>query len=207
MIEHERAREVILGARDVPVIVNLGAYHGEDDKEFALTGRPFQHIMVEADPANAVLIRSRLPGRTVLTAAIAEVSGELIFWRSHDSRDGATGSGSILRPTGHLKHFPTISFGELIIVPTLSLDDMFDSLSLTRIDLLWVDIQGAEAQMIRGGQKALRHTRYLMIEAEEVEFYEGQVLKPDLLGMLPHWDVVQDFGFNVFLVNREQNDD
>jgi hypothetical protein len=44
----------------------------------------------------------------------------------------------------------------------------------------------------------------MMIEAEpEVELYEGQALKPELLAMLPDWKVLQDFGYNVLLWNTK----
>ena len=79
------------------------------------------------------------------------------------------------------------------------------SKSLTRlrskIDLLWCDIQGAENLMIAGGQKALQHTRYLVMEAGTVELYEGESLRPELISMLPGWKVLREFEDNVVMQN------
>ena len=57
--------------------------------------------------------------------------------------------------------------------------------------------------MIAGGAETLKRTRFIMIEAEEVEMYEGQALKPELLVLLPDFEVVEDFGYNVLLKRRE----
>lgn len=179
-----------------PVIVELGAYHGEDFE--GLLGKEMLHIMVEPDLANYVHIRNR-GKRRLYRCAIGEKSGFRTFYRS----DGDHGSGSILRPTGHLKHFPHIHFNDSVTVPCCALDDIFSGDKLSQIDLLWVDIQGAEAEMIRGGSYALSRTRYLFMEAEEVEFYDGQVLRPELLKMLPDWTLVETFDYNVLLRNEK----
>ncbi len=70
------------------------------------------------------------------------------------------------------------------------------------VDLLWVDIQGAERDMIAGGQRTLKNTRYLFIEAEEQQFYEGQAVRPELLAMLPGWEVIGEFDYNLLLRNQ-----
>jgi hypothetical protein len=60
--------------------------------------------------------------------------------------------------------------------------------------------------MIAGGRETLKRTRFMMIEAEpEVELYEGQALKPELIAMLPEWEIVKDFGYNLLMANREFN--
>ena len=88
------------------------------------------------------------------------------------------------------------------MVETLTLDSIFGQERLKKIDLLWVDIQGAERNMIAGGQKALSHTRYVFMEAETVELYEGEALKADLIAALPGWTLLADFGSNILLRNE-----
>ncbi len=55
--------------------------------------------------------------------------------------------------------------------------------------------------MICGGKRALLRTRYLFMEVEGVEMYQGQALREDLLNMLPGWRLIEDFGQNVLLLN------
>lgn len=179
-----------------PVIVELGAYHGEDFE--GLLGKEMKHVMIEPDPENYDRIR-RFGRRRLIRCAIGAVNGIRRFHRS----SGDHGSGSLLRPTGHLKHFPQITFDNSLNVPVCTLDALFSGEMILHADLLWVDIQGAEAEMIRGGSYALSRTRYLFMEAEEVEFYEGQVLRPELLKMLPDWTLVETFDYNVLLRNEK----
>lgn len=203
------AIEQILRPAANPVIVELGAYCGEDGPIFETLINPDEHllhIMVEPDHRNQDVIaqnesRPLGPNRRLIRGAIASQSGRRHFRLSHDSRDGAKGSGSILEPTGHLKHFPTIAFEESVIVQCFTLDEIFDAEGLEKIDLLWVDIQGAEREMIMGGKEALARTRFCFMEAEEVEMYSGQALKPELIALLDGWTLIEDFGFNILLGN------
>ena len=81
-----------------------------------------------------------------------------------------------------------------------SLDHLTYSLGIFgEIDMLWVDIQGAERDMIAGGQNALSRTRYLFIEAETTELYEGMALRDELLTLLPGFKVIEEFEYNLLL--------
>ena len=209
--DEQQAVSKFLSFTKDPVIVELGAYTGEDGPLFESMIAPSQqllHIMVEPDPRNLEVIlnnKNRPLGanRRVIAGAIAAKSGVRTFHFSEDSRDGSRGSGSLLEPTGHIEHFPTIKFAHSAVVPCFTLDEIFEQERLPKIDLLWVDIQGAEKEMITGGKRALANTRYCFMEAESIELYKGQALKPDLIAMLPGWSLVADFGYNILLRNLE----
>lgn len=195
-----------LAGTERPVIVDLGAHHGEEYEWLARRPGPIgMYLAVEADPRNAKVLRERI-GRfrwvEVIEAAIAADDGTTYFFECDNRINQARGSGSTHRPTGHLAYFPWCTFtgGQPVVAWKL------DSLGIPRfmpVDLLWVDIQGAERDMIAGGTETLKRTRFIMIEAEEVEMYEGQALKPELLALLPDFEVVEDFGYNVLLKRRE----
>ncbi len=53
--------------------------------------------------------------------------------------------------------------------------------------------------MIHGGGMTLANTRYLFIEAEQVELYEGQALRDELLSLLPQFKVIGEFDYNLLL--------
>jgi len=194
-----------------PVIVELGAYRGEDSHNFErmiAAGETLLHVMVEPDWRNQAYIaqnehRPLGSNRRLIRGAIASQPGRRHFRVSLDSRDNSRGSGSILEPTGHLEHFPTITFEDPEVVNCYTLDGIFYDEYLSKIDLLWVDIQGAEREMIMGGHDALEKTRFCFMEAEEIEMYSGQALKPELIALLEPsgWRLVQDFGFNILLEN------
>jgi FkbM family methyltransferase len=52
----------------------------------------------------------------------------------------------------------------VITVPALSLDDLFEQEQIAALDLMKVDIQGAERALIEGGQNALKRIRLIYIE-------------------------------------------
>jgi len=206
--EREQAAVIrALGGVEHPVIIDLGAHHC-DEWMWMHALKPRHYIAVEADPRNVAVIRSRFAEAAdfrLITAAIASFNGTTTLHLCDNTTDQAKGSSSIHKPTGHLEHFPWCTFDKSVEVVAVTLDHIVSN-QLTPdipIDLLWVDIQGAEKDMIKGGHEALKRTRFIMIEAEEVEMYHGQALKPELLALLPDFEVVEDFGYNVFLKRRE----
>lgn len=189
----------------LPVIVELGAHRGEESGWILLSSFPGiqRYVMVEPDPANCEAIKQRLGGHvTLYQGAIADSYGWRDFHTSFNHNDHTAASGSIRKPTGHLTHIPAVEFLGTIPVQSYTLDGIFEIEELPRIDLLWVDIQGAENLMIEGGRRALKHTRYLFMETEQMEMYEGEALKPDLIAMLPGWKVLREFEFNVLMENE-----
>lgn len=189
-----------------PIIVELGAYGGEDSEWMReACGQCHElNVIVEPDHRNMEIIRKHRRGeRTVLVeAAIADYTGMINFHEAEDPRsDGKrSGSGSIRSPRTHQALFPEISFtGPGLPVPCWSLDHLASSLHLLEISLLWVDIQGAERDMIAGGQMALSMTEFLFIEAEQTELYEGQALRDELLSLLPGFKVIQELDYNLLL--------
>lgn len=186
--------------RPYPVIVDLGAYQAEEYYWLYPALQPSRYIAVEADPRNAEHIRNkRLPGLQLIECAIADYDG-LTWLHQCDNEIGmAINSSSIRHPTGHLKHFPWCTFPKRTEVPCITLDSLFPRMD---IDLIWCDVQGAERDVIAGGQETLKRTRYFFVEADTVEFYEGQALRPELLSLLPDWEVIQECECNLFLRNR-----
>lgn len=188
-----------------PTVVVLGARVGEDEDWIR---RSFQeevhYIMVEPDIRNCQMILDRGITRTrrLIIGAITEKDGNSEFFGSIE--DGNTrGSGSIRKPTGHYQAFPRVEFPAYLhtVVPAFSLDTLFQKEWLSKISLLFVDIQGAEKDMILGGKEALSHTQYLFIETESRNLYEGMALKPELLQMLDGWELIEDFGYDCLLQN------
>ena len=198
---------------DSPCIVELGAHTGEDETWLreacidAYSGPGAVHyVMVEPDPRNCQFILDRQPTsrvRRLIIGAVANQDGEALFHMSDNERTGDHGSGSLLEPTGHKTGMPWIKFDRSTWVPTYSLDSLFDREWLSKIDLLWTDLQGSEKAMLAGGKEALRHTRYLFMEVENVELYAGQALKPELIELAAGhgFEVVEEFEYNILLMN------
>lgn len=185
----------------LPRIIEIGAHHGEDGPflDSLGMGGPGLHIMCEPDPSNCKQIVHG-QNRKILQIAVGAIHSVRDFYPSEGV--DATGSGSLLVPTGHLEHFPDTKFTRIINVACFTLDEIFFDYNVGHIDLIYADMQGAEAEMIRGGPHALAKTRFAFMEAEEIELYAGQTLKPDLIKMLDGWTLVEDFGANILMRNE-----
>ena len=205
--EERLAVSALVHSLPSPCIVELGAHTGEDEEWLRGASAMPDHVhyvMVEPDPRNCQCILERGPihrTRRLIIGAVADSSGFRQFHFSVNRANGSRTSGSLRRPSGHLQHFPEIEFPMVGTVQTYTLDEIFEREWLTKIDLLWVDIQGAENLMIAGGPVALSHTRYLFMEVEKVELYQGEGLRDDLVNLLPGWEVLQEWEFNILMRN------
>jgi FkbM family methyltransferase len=207
MATSQEIKEVsdVLASLRSPCIVELGARVGEDEEWLRMACRESVHyVMVEPDVRNCQVILDKATDRTrrLIIGAVADHDGSIEFYGSVEDLN-TRGSGSIRKPTNHIIIFPRVEFPRELhtFVPCYTLDTIFEREWLSKIDLLWVDVQGAERDMIAGGRKALSHTRFLFMETEDREVYEGMALKPELIAMLSGWTIIGDFGYNCFFRN------
>jgi FkbM family methyltransferase len=180
------------------LFLELGAHCGTDTTWLADLPGVTIHAF-EPDP------RNHQPARTNVTlhrAAIAEHDGRgpLILSREGWGREW-TYSSSIKAPKNHLHRFP-VTFGAPVEVELVTLDSFCRERGLDVIDLIWADVQGAEGELIRGGRRALRRTRYLYTEYSDDELYEGQPTLAEILALLPDFRVVELWPEDVLLENR-----
>lgn len=193
----------LLKAADQPTVVELGAFHAEDSAW--MSPHAARYVAVEPDPRNAEAIRKcGFNGITdFLEVAIAAHTGQTSLHLCDNAQGWGTASSSIRRPKKHLEYFPWCTFPMNTNVQCLTLDDLYRRFTLGPVELLWCDVQGAERDVIAGGSGALLETRYMLIEADDHEMYEGQANRAELLAMLPAWEVVREFDYNLLLRNRE----
>jgi FkbM family methyltransferase len=205
MTELDWAKSIV-GKADFPVVLELGAHHGNDTVEiYDACGKEPLYVAVEADPRNVPLLVNRLETRRVFCvhAAIAAECGVATLYLS--SGHEGSGSSSIRMPKAHLEHFPGIMFVSRVHVPALTLDALAERYGATTgADLIWCDIQGAERDMILGGAQTLRKSQYLLCECDRIEMYEGQALRDELLEMLPDWELIDEWPDNANLLLRNR---
>jgi 2-O-methyltransferase len=140
--------------------------------------------------------------------ALAAKTDKMTLYVS-DLNGGDWGSSSILKPKEHLKFHPAITFKSSIEVETQNLDEWFLENKLVHIDLMWLDIQGAEPDVLMNSPLALSKTRYLYTEVSLAETYENVILWKDFRKFLEsnNFEVIseelcwQDMG-NILLRNN-----
>jgi FkbM family methyltransferase len=192
-----------------PVMLELGCATCDQGRDFrALLRRPFTYFGWECDPRLAVRVREErlLPeGGELLEVAADANDGEVRLRLSrHHENGGGRGSSTILEPLPELfapQNFHWMRFPESLAVPSRSVTSFCQERSITRLDLLWADIEGAEARMLAGATAMLSRTRLLYLEVWAGRMYEGQAPEIDLLAMLPEWQLEWRDGNHVLLRN------
>lgn len=142
--------------------------------------------------------------------AIGLFNEEVDFYKSGGTKvvkgqvaDHYYGSSSIRKPKLVIDSFPGMTF-EKERVWTKSLDKHIEQCKLVGfpIDFIWCDIQGAEADLIKGGIETFKNVRYFYTEYDNSESYEGQTNLAGLLELLPDFEVVEDYGGDILLRNQ-----
>jgi 2-O-methyltransferase len=113
--------------------------------------------------------------------ALSESSGTATF---HELP--LAGNGSLLVPDReHWSSFNQVRDNKVVSFEVMvsTLDE--EAKDLERIDLLWMDVQGAEGQVIRGGTKTLQRVSAVFMEVALIDSpYQGALLFPELQAIL-----------------------
>lgn len=207
------------------LIYEIGANDGTDTLEM-LKRFPQAHIhCFECDPRankkfsemvgnNCAMCDSRLFSYDV---AIGAQGGVSQFYQSDGDEPAVAGwdkSGSLQRPTGHLKRSPEITFPRAITVRTRSLDGWSEDAhaicrifrpgkSLPIVDFIRLDVQGGERGVFAGGAKTLARTRWMLAECHRTELYEGQFSEPEMIDYLAKtgWECLGRYADDLLLRN------
>jgi FkbM family methyltransferase len=112
-------------------------------------------------------------------------------------------SGSILEPKIHKIVNPWCTFDRKIKVPSNSLDNWSLTHHIDFVDLIWMDVQGAESRVILGAKEVLKKTKYLYFEYSIFELYKKQLSLKKILKILDNFHVAQIYPRDILLVNKE----
>lgn len=120
------------------VLVDLGASVGLATLRLLSSHPKARAIAVEADPELIPRLRANVNGLpvTVVHAAVSESTGERLFYRSD-----MNSWGNSLEMTGTDK--------TAVMVPTLSFHDLLDKVGVDDVQLLKLDVEGAEWEIFQ----------------------------------------------------------
>jgi 2-O-methyltransferase len=210
----EGAELVRLIGRADPVILDVGCNDGFHTNWFLELFAGSRVYAFEPDPRAVKLFRGSVRNERakLFELAIADRDGQTEFHASDGLPDPAMAaslpegwhqSGSIRKPTGELfAQYPWCKFERTFPVQTRRLDGWCGEQGVGAIDLIWADVQGAEGDLIEGGRRTLARTRYFYTEYDDEELYEGQIPLAELLSLLPDFEIVHRYRWDVLLRNR-----
>lgn len=191
-----------------PTILEIGCNSGGDTLAMLRAMPQAKIYCFEPDPRAIARFRKKLGSNLervrLFEVALSDRSGPIEFHASGGGAfpEGFDQSGSIRRPKNHLVEYPLVSFGKTITVQTLTLDDWCSQNDITNVDFIWMDVQGAEGDVIAGARNILQKTRFLYTEYSNNELYEGQLSLKQLMALLPLFDIIAKYPGDVLLRNR-----
>lgn len=200
--------------KDNPVILDIGCNDGSHTQRFLSLFKEAKVYSFEPDPRAQERFRKQVTDERakLFEVAISAMDGTTDFYMSggyHSEEcrerlpEGWDLSGSIRKPGDHLQVHPWCTFDKIIKVRTQKLDTWCREEGIEAIDFIWADVQGAEVDLIEGGQAALARTRYFYTEYCDRELYEGQVNLQTILKLLPDFDVLNRYENDVLLKNKQ----
>ena len=92
------------------------------------------------------------------------------FYISEGTSDGAS---SLLEPVSVLLDHPGITFNNKVVVNTSTLDDWALKNNISKVDMLWLDMQGYELNMLKESKVILSTVTVIHTEVSTKETYKG----------------------------------
>lgn len=177
------AQRSLMNGNESPLIFDVGANIGQTALAYLSTFRsPRIHCFEPATAVQPALdeIRARNPNVTVHRLAVSDGEGKANL---HLLGGETSGWNSLLE--GNPDSFAPKSIGT-IVVDTTTIDVFCREREIREIDILKLDIQGAELKALRGAETMLAEGRVGIIyaEADFSNLYENQSMYHDLASFL-----------------------
>ena len=198
---------------NISTFVEIGAHFCTDTVDFRRMHPNARIVCFEPDPRNIKVIKQLGNDKIceLYELALSNTNHPMQFYLSSGNTHGKFSekvllendwscSSSLKKPTGHLRVHRWITFPNSVTVNCSKLDD-FQPLKNTRIDFMWVDVQGAEDLVFSCAQETLKNTHYVYTEYCNQQLYEGQLDLQGVLRLFPGYKVIHDFGGDVLLEN------
>ena len=184
---HERLRSRFLGkSEDIVLyldkmkrygfkprgVLHVGAHKGQELPTYR-ANKLSPIVFVEANPDLAAALREKVRDDMdvhVIEAAASDRAGTATF--NIASMDQ---SSSLLPLQKHAVLYPKIKYEKEIQVQTMTLDAIIEGTGIdpASINMLTMDIQGAELMALRGATETLKHIDAIQTEINYEELYEG----------------------------------
>ena len=176
--------KVIL-SKNNPTIVEIGAHFGEDSMRFAEAFPEAQIHCFEPDPRCIEVFKKYVKNKRInlYEFALSNVAGELEFFQSYNESEKTTpekydwisdedysllklgNSGSSSLKKGYNKTLP-----KSIKVQTIRYDVWASANEIGNVDLAWIDVQGAEKDVLDGMGKSINQVKHIWIEYGEKDY-------------------------------------
>lgn len=161
-------------------VIDAGANRGSFTDAFLQLHRPNRLVLVEAIPELAETLRTRYagkPGMSVVSAALSDRNGEAQF---EINQSEASSSLLPIDPRNTEWFDRDLRVARAVQVPTITLPALMEDEGLQNVDLLKLDLQGAERFVLTGGETVLDRVRVIYTEVFFEQLYASAWLFWDM---------------------------
>ena len=154
-------------------VIDGGANLGSFTDAFLQLHRPDRLVLVEAIPDLAEKLRARYagkPGISIVSAALCDKNGEAQF---EINRSEASSSLLPIDPRNTEWFSRDLRVAQTVQVPTLTLPSLMEEQGFQTVDLLKLDLQGAERFVLTGGEAVLNRVQVIYTEIFFEQLYAG----------------------------------
>jgi len=187
--------DALFGSAVAKVIFEFGSRYGEDTVEFAKRYPAAMVYAFECNPNTLPECRKNTgeySNITLTEKAVSDTCGTVSFYKIDKDKtettweDGNQGASSLLKASGK---YPVENYvQEEIKVESITLSKFIEDQHIPGIDILWMDIQGAELQALKGLGKDISKVKSIHIEVEFFEIYKDQPLFDEVKAFLNNAD-------------------
>jgi len=128
---------------------------------------------------------------TLIEGAVCDYDGNIKFFPINQEKtitswtDGNPGASSLFKSSG--KYEIETYVQDEIATPCHRLDSIMDKYGISNVDILWMDLQGAELLALKGLGNYLQNVKYIHTEACNIEIYTNQSLFPEIHSYLSNF--------------------
>ncbi|WP_198146755.1 FkbM family methyltransferase [Methanosarcina vacuolata] len=181
----------LLGKQSIKVLVEVGARDCRETLSFYKLLPNANIYTFECNPQTLPDCRAAVknkPRINLIEKAVSNVTGIIKFYPINPSKtittwaNGNPGASSIFKASGK---YPVEKYiQDEIEVESIRLEDFIKENSIDTIDLMWMDIQGAELLALKGLGDRIQQLKLVYLEIEFFEIYKDQPLYDDLRAFL-----------------------
>ena len=173
------------------IILDIGARDMEESIFFSKKYPNAKIISFECNPNTLEICRNKIVGIEniqLIDKAVNEIDGTCDFYSINKEKtittwkDGNQGASSLFLANGNYPHETYVQ--DKVSVECVRLDTILSNLNVDEVDLIWMDLQGAEMLALKSLGKFLENVKIIYTEVEINPIYIGQCLFKDVNSFL-----------------------
>ena len=164
--------------RNVHTIIEIGSHNGNDTK---ILHKSFPAAEIHTFEANKDLYDRYLLGLQsdkikIINKAVGNKNGTVTFYIDKNLKGNAGASSVLKSSSNYLRHH--IKKEESRQVDMIRMEDYIKNNEISKINLLWMDIEGYEFYVLNDSINILRDIQYIYLEVNFQPFRKDTVLFP-----------------------------